>query len=87
MNESREARVRAGIREAFRRIAPEVDLEAIDPGAELREEADLDSVDALNLIVLLDEKLGVEIPEADYDEIATLQGMTRYLVSRLPVES
>lgn len=87
MSDSTEARVRTGIQEAFRRIAPEIDLDTIDPAAELREEADLDSVDAINLIVLLDEKLGVEIPEADYDEIATLEGMIRYLEARLPPES
>ncbi len=79
MNESDQTRVRAGIREAFRHIAPEVDLESIDPAANIREEADLDSVDAINLIVLLDKKLGVEIPESDYDQITTLQDMTRYL--------
>lgn len=87
MNDSRQARVRAGIREAFRRIAPEVDLDTIDPTAELREEADLDSVDALNLIVLLDEKLGVDIPESDYDRITTLEEMISYLEARLPGES
>lgn len=87
MSDSTEARVRTGIQEAFRRIAPEIDLDTIDPAAALREEADLDSVDAINLIVLLDEKLGVEIPEADYDEIATLEGMIRYLEARVPAES
>ena len=87
MNDSRQARVRAGIREAFRRIALEVDLDTIDPTAELREAADLDSVDALNLIVLLDEKLGVDIPESDYDRITTLEEMISYLEARLPGES
>jgi acyl carrier protein len=87
VNDSTEARALAGIRAAFRRIAPEIDLDAIDPAADLREEADLDSVDAINLIVLLDERLGVEIPEADLDEIATLEGMIRYVASRLPPES
>ena len=87
MNETTEARVRAGVRDAFRQIAPEVDLDQLDPSAVIREEADLDSVDAINLIVLLDEILGVEIPEADYDGIATLNDMIRYLESRLSPES
>ncbi|TVP45946.1 MAG: acyl carrier protein [Gemmatimonadales bacterium] len=84
MTEPSQDRVRTGIRDAFRRIAPEVDLESIDPSANLREEADLDSVDALNLIVLLDENLGVEIPESDYDQITTLADMRRYLTARIP---
>ena len=83
MNESHQARVQTGIREAFRRIAPEVDLDSIDPAADIREEADLDSVDAINLMVVIDEKLGVEIPESDYDQITTLQDMTRYLEARI----
>jgi len=84
MTDARQDRVRDGIRDAFRRIAPEVDLASIDPNANLREEADLDSVDALNLIVLLDENLGVEIPESDYDQITTLEDMRRYLKARIP---
>jgi acyl carrier protein len=84
MTDASQDRVQDGMRDAFRRIAPEVDLSSIDPGANLREEADLDSVDALNLIVLLDENLGVEIPEADYDQITTLEDMRRYLQARIP---
>jgi acyl carrier protein len=87
MNESETSRIRAGLRDAFRQIAPEVDLEGIDPGGDLREEVDLDSVDAMNLIVLIDEILGVEIPEGDYDRITTLEGLIRYLQDRLPPES
>ena len=84
MTETKEARARSGLRKAFRRIAPEIDLDTIDPEAELREEADLDSVDAINLIVAIEEELGVDIPETDYDEIVTLEAMLRYVSDRLP---
>ncbi len=79
-----ESRVRAAVKEAFHQIAPEVDLERVDPGADLREEADLDSVDLVNLVVLLHEALGVDIPETEYDQISTLDGMIRYLAARVP---
>ena len=84
MTESKDACARSGLEKAFRRIAPEIDLDTIDPEAELREEADLDSVDAINLIVAIEEELGVDIPEADYDEIVTLEAMLRYVSDRLP---
>jgi acyl carrier protein len=83
MTPSREALVRAAVRAALHRIAPEVDFDAIDPRLELREEADLDSVDLLNLAVLLDETLQVQIPEADYGQVSTLDGMVSYLAAHV----
>ncbi|TVR66038.1 MAG: acyl carrier protein [Gemmatimonadales bacterium] len=74
------------MREALRHIAPEVELDQVDPTADLRDEIDLDSVDAMNLLVRLHESLGVEIPESDYSRIATLDGMVTYLEGRLAGE-
>lgn len=81
-----ETQVRTAIREALRHIAPEVELDQVDPTADLRDEIDLDSVDAMNLLVRLHESLGVEIPESDYSRIATLDGMVTYLEGRLAGE-
>jgi len=64
------------------RIAPEVDAAGIDPGANLREEVDLDSVDFLNFVIGLHEKSGVAIPEADYPKLLTLDGCVAYLSAR-----
>jgi len=85
MNPSPEAHVLSTLREAFHQIAPEVDFDRLDPRADLREEADLDSVDLVNLIVLIDAELGVDIPETDYGEVSTLENLTRYLVDRAVV--
>ena len=63
-------------------IAPEVDLSAVRPGADLREELDIDSVDFLRFVVQLHERLGVSVPEADYPRIRTLDGCVAYLVAR-----
>ena len=41
MSGSKEARARSGLRKVLCRIAPEIDLDTIDPSAYLREEADL----------------------------------------------
>jgi acyl carrier protein len=47
----------------------------------LRDQLDLDSMDVLNLVVALHGTLGVEIPEADYPRLATLDDCVEYLAS------
>jgi acyl carrier protein len=75
-----EKNIRDQILEILHRIAPEADLDHLDPDENLRETLDIDSFDFLNVLVALNEKLGVNIPEADYRQVATLKGMTDYLV-------
>ena len=87
MSTQTEERVRSTIQESFRQIAPEVDLEEVEPGSDLQEQVDLDSVDLLNLVVLLHQKLDVEIPESDYEKLSTLDGMVRYLTDRVDGEA
>ena len=60
-------------------IAPEADLAALDPGADLRESLDLDSMDFLNFVVGLHEGTGVDVPESDYARLSTLEGCVAYL--------
>ena len=67
---------------ALQEIAPEVDLDAVDPGADLRRELDIDSFDFLNVIIALNEALGIEIPESDYGKLNTLSGLLGYLADR-----
>ena len=65
------------------RIAPEVDLDSVDPAQELREQVDLDSMDILNWMIAIHEATGVEIPEADYSRMATPDECVAYLKNRL----
>jgi len=60
-------------------IAPEADLEALPGKARMREELDLDSMDFLNFVAALHEQTGLEIPEADYPNLFTLDGAIAYL--------
>jgi acyl carrier protein len=63
-------------------IAPEADLTSLKPDVAFREQLDIDSMDMLNFVVGLHAALGVEIPEADYPQLATLDGSVEYLASR-----
>jgi acyl carrier protein len=71
------ATIRATVLQAIGELAPEADLDALDPDRLLREQLDLDSYDYLQLMVRLHELLGVEIPERDYVEIATLAALVK----------
>lgn len=68
--------------EALARIAPEVDRATLPDGVKLREELDLDSMDFLNFVLALHDRLGVDIPEADYSRLSTLDGAVSYLAAK-----
>jgi acyl carrier protein len=67
------------------RIAPETDASRLDPNAELRDELDIDSMDFLNLVTALSERLNVDIREIDYPKLATFSHAVDYLAQRLGV--
>jgi acyl carrier protein len=75
--------VRDTVLDALRRIAPEVAPASLRPAAPLRDQVDLDSMDWLNFLVALHERLGVDIPEADYARLVTLDDLVGYLEARL----
>jgi acyl carrier protein len=76
--------LRATIAQVLHEVAPEVQLDGVDGGADLREELGLDSMDILNFAIGLQERTGVDVPERDYPEIVTLDGCARYLLAHLP---
>ena len=47
-----------------------------------REQIDLDSFDFLNVLIALNERLGVEVPETDYPKVQTLNKMVDYFSRR-----
>jgi acyl carrier protein len=71
------------IRDELGRLAPEIDFDAVDRGKPIQQEFDIDSMDFLNYVTALHERLGVNVPEADYAKVATLSGALAYLAERL----
>lgn len=65
-------------------IAPEVQVEQLEPERALREQVDLDSMDWLNFLIALHHKLNVEIPEADYGRLRTIDNLVDYIGARIP---
>jgi acyl carrier protein len=78
-----QADIRRALIEALASVAPEGDYDRLKPDRPLREQLDIDSYDFLNVVVRLHEQLGVDIPEADYQRLATLDSAVAYLAPRL----
>ena len=79
---TREA-IREAVVKALTSVAPEIDPSSLDPDAEFRQEIDLDSMDFLNFVIALHASLNVDVPEADYPQLATLNAAVDYLAKRL----
>ena len=74
--------IRSAVLAELRRIAPEVEEAELKPDRPLRDQVDLDSMDWLNFLVALHERLKVEIPESDYARLGTLDQVVDYLSSQ-----
>jgi acyl carrier protein len=74
--------LRSVVLQALSDVAPELEPGSLDPQVELRSQLDLDSMDFLNFVLGLHKALGVDIPEADYRKLATLDGCVAYLAAR-----
>ena len=63
-------------------LAPDIDPAEVGPDTNLREELELDSMDFLNFVIALHERLNLDIPEADYPKLVTLSGCVSYLAAK-----
>lgn len=77
--------IQAKIVQALTGVAPEIDPGTIDPEIPLRDQVDLDSMDFLRFVIGLHTELDVDVPEADYQKLASLGGAVDYVAARLGV--
>jgi acyl carrier protein len=71
------------ILEIIRDIDDEADFTSLKPGEALRDQLDLDSMDFLDIVMELRKRYKIQIPEADYPQLATLDSCVNYLMPRL----
>ena len=64
-------------------IAPDEDLSNVKPDVKLREQLELDSMDFLDIVMELRKQHGIEVPEADYGHLASLDSCAEYLTPKL----
>ncbi|MGB7540431.1 MAG: phosphopantetheine-binding protein [Burkholderiales bacterium] len=78
-----EQEIRTQVFAVLKSIAPEIEAGELLADRPLRNQVDLDSMDWLNFLVGMHEKLHVDIPEADYARLVTLDNLFAYLRGKL----
>ena len=75
--------IRQAILDIIADIAPDEDLTHVKGDVRLREQLDLDSMDFLDIVMELRKRYNVEVPEADYMQLASLDSTVVYLEPKL----
>ena len=71
------------LKDIIENIAPDEDTASLEMSVPLRDQIDLDSMDFLDIVMELRKLYGVQVPEEDYKELATLDGCVAYLHPKL----
>jgi len=61
----------------------EIPLEKMNPEAKLFEDLNLDSIDALDMVGMLEAELDIEVDEDDIKEIRTVQDVIDFVAQRV----
>lgn len=68
-------------------IAPDEDLSDVKPDVRLRDQLDLDSMDFLDIVMELRKQHGIEVPEEDYPQLASLDSCGDYLLPKFEAKA
>jgi len=71
------------IKDIIHAINPDEDLAGLKPGEPLRDQIELDSMDFLDIVMELRKRYGVQVPEQEYRELASLDSCADYLLPKL----
>lgn len=71
--------IRAQLIEVLQSVVPGFEADRLEPDRPLRDQIDLDSMDWINVIAAVQERLHVDIPEADFGKLTTLEAVVAYL--------
>jgi acyl carrier protein len=70
------------VRGIIAEIAPDEDVSALKVEIPLREQLDLDSMDFLDIVMELRKRYSIDVPEADYPHLESLDSCAAYLANR-----
>lgn len=74
--------VRNAVLEIIQDVAGLDDLPEVAGDQPLREQLELDSMDFLDIVMELRKRHKIEVPEADYPKLATLDSTVAYIMER-----
>jgi acyl carrier protein len=75
--------IKRTIIEQILEIAPDIEEDEIVPDENIQRSLEIDSFDFLKILTALKVELGVEVPEADYGKVDSVEHMADYIHSRL----
>ena len=75
-----EEKIRQAVLDIIQDVAGLDELPAVDGSQSLRDQLDLDSMDFLDIVMELRKRHKIEVPEADYPQLATLDSTIAYIV-------
>lgn len=64
-------------------VAPDVEESEIVLSQNIQRSLEIDSFDFLNILTAMYEKVGIEVPEADYSKVDTVENMAEYFFKHL----
>ena len=76
------ADIREAVLDILSGIAPDDDLSQLKDDVPFREQLELDSMDFLDIVMELRKRHGIEVPEADYGRLASLDSCAEYLTPK-----
>jgi len=76
-------KIKSVLLEIIAEIVPDEDLSHLKSDVRIRDQIELDSMDFLDIIMELRKRYGIEVPEDDYMELATLDSAVAYLEPRM----
>lgn len=65
-------------------IAPDEDVTKINDDEPLRDQLGLDSMDFLDIVMMLKKEHKITVPEVDYPKLATMKSTVEYLLPKFP---
>lgn len=71
--------IRKAVLEELSNIAPDIDMAGFDDTADVQDEYDLDSMDAVNLLTAIHKRLKVNVPDRDYARMRSIAELVDYL--------
>ena len=74
--------IRQVLLEILGRIVPDEDLSTLENDVPFRDQIELDSMDFLDIVMELRKRHGIEVPEADYIQLASLDSSANYLTPK-----
>jgi acyl carrier protein len=76
------AEIELKVKQALWSVAPELESTPLDPRLPLRDQVDIDSMDFLRFVMDLHRQFNIDVPEADYQKLDSLDRTVEYIVAK-----